>query len=154
MSDTTDETDDDSMYGDEVESNYSEPDPFNCMAKEQTSVTPSGVDAWVKSVANDTTGSNTPAGNSSGGFQYAGPSSGSGAGGADNGKRRHGGADGRDIDEGRGNGHGKRPKLGEKGEGNAIYACPFSKRYPPSLLPKACRKSWQNVRRVNFKTRY
>ncbi|RNJ53205.1 hypothetical protein D7B24_002248 [Verticillium nonalfalfae] len=89
MSDTTDESDDDYMYGDEVKSNESEPDPFD-LAKEQTSVTPSGVDAWVKSVASDTTGSNTPAGNSSGNFQCAGLSSGSGAGGADNGKRRHG----------------------------------------------------------------
>ncbi|KAM0606496.1 hypothetical protein ACHAP1_004002 [Verticillium nonalfalfae] len=47
MSDTTDESDDDYMYGDEVKSNESEPDPFD-LAKEQTSVTPSGVDAWVK----------------------------------------------------------------------------------------------------------
>lgn len=122
MSDTTDESDDDYMYGDEVDSNDSEADPFNCTAKEQTSATPSGVHAWVKSVANGTTGGNAPAGNSSGAFQCMGPSGGSGAGGADNGKRRHSGADGRDVDEGRGNGHGKRPKLGEKGQRNANYA--------------------------------
>ncbi|CRK37534.1 hypothetical protein BN1708_007401 [Verticillium longisporum] len=77
-----------------------------------------------------------------------GPSGGSGAGGADNRKRRHSGADGRDVDEGRGNGHGKRPKLGEKGQRNANYACPFSKRYPPNLLPTACRKGWPEVRLV------
>ncbi|CRK37535.1 hypothetical protein BN1708_007402 [Verticillium longisporum] len=40
MSDTTDESDDDYMYGDEVDSNDSEADPFNCTAKEQTSATP------------------------------------------------------------------------------------------------------------------
>ncbi|CRK35350.1 hypothetical protein BN1723_004118 [Verticillium longisporum] len=124
------------------------PTPSTARPKSRRRRPPSGVHAWVKSVANGTTGGNAPAGNSSGAFQCMGPSGGSGAGGADNRKRRHSGADGRDVDEGRGNGHGKRPKLGEKGQRNANYACPFSKRYPPNLLPTACRKGWPEVRLV------